>query len=327
MTYRQIIGLSSVTLCLCISIAACDKANLAEVMKVANQAAGGQTAEGGTPGAEMASIAKLLPDGMIPIPPSFLAKAGNLLYDREIEQREKENEKETDPNVTGQIDRIFQRLMEAARNDPRYGEVAKEMDWRLNTIREKQELAMAAAYPGGGIAVYTGVFKVAENEGALAAILGHEMAHVLARHALKRLGGHVAVAVATMGPMIASGIRPDKMDPKIVVPVASALGAGYLFGGRQLWQQSQEEDADCLGLELAAKAGYDPAKIQGFWQRMEDKEEEVNKSYAFLNEHPINPKRLEHINNSCMSKSKDIYNQLKNEERQDASAVLPGVVG
>ena len=169
MRYHSILGLSSATICLFISMAACDKLNLAG---------------GGIPGGGMASFTKLLPDSMIPIPPSFLAKAGNLLYDREVEQREKENEKEADPNVTGQMDRIFQRLKEAALTHPKYGEVAKEMDWRLNTIRDKKELAMAVAYPGGGIAIYTGVFPAAQNEGALAAILGHEMAHVLARHAL-----------------------------------------------------------------------------------------------------------------------------------------------
>jgi predicted Zn-dependent protease len=238
MTYRQIIGLSSMTLCLCLSVAACDKANLAEVKKVANQAAGGQAAEDGTPRGGVTGLLKDAPatdDKPPDVTPSTLANWGNTEYNKEIEQRTKNKEIETNTSVTDQMNRIFDQLQAAALADQEYGAVAKEMDWRLNTIRD-QKVVMAKAYPGGGVAIYDGVFDVAKNEGALAAILGHEMAHVLARHGLKRMAGHVAVAGATAGAATALAMDPKKRERQVIAGITGALALGYLIGGRQAWE-------------------------------------------------------------------------------------------
>jgi predicted Zn-dependent protease len=272
------------------------------------------------------------PDDKPPdVTPSTLANWGNTEYNKEIEQRKENNELETNTSVTDQMNRIFDQLKSAALADQEYGAVAKEMDWRLNTIRDK-DIAMATAYPGGGVAIYDGVFNVAENEGALAAILGHEMAHVLARHGLKRLAGHVAVAGATAGAATALAMDPKKRERQVIAGITGALALGYLVGGRQAWERTQEHDADCLGLKLAAKAGYDPKKIEGFWRKMEENKE-ANEKYQFLNDHPIDKDRLDHINKlddnntSCMSRSQEVYDQVENGKRQDASATLPGVTG
>jgi Zn-dependent protease with chaperone function len=320
MTYRQIIGFSSVTLCLCISIAACDKVNLTEVMKV-----GGQATEGGTPGGGQTGLAnlpipqQLLSNLPVSVPPSVVAKLGNGFYNWEISR--KENEKETTPKVTEQMTRIFDLLKAAALSDQTYGTVAKEMDWQLNTLKEN--IAMAKAFPGGGIVIYDGVFPIAKNEDALAAILGHEMAHVLKQHEVKRLTGDVAVAAATLGPAIASGM--GKVDPKVIGPVAGALGVGYLFGVRPHWQQSQELEADCLGLELAAKAGYDPEKVKGFWRRMMDiKDKNPNAMPEFLNDHPIDKDRLNHIENQCMPTAKKDFAEVVKNGKEQKFALLPG---
>lgn len=300
MRYRHTIGLASVTIFLFLSMAACDTINnLLKTVPVSDS----------TP-----------PD----VSPSTLASLGNKLYNQEVDQRKEKNEIEIDATVTSQMDRIFEQLKSAALTDQEYGEVAKEMDWRLNTIRDKK-VVMAKAYPGGGVAIYDGVFQIAENEGALAAILGHEMAHVLARHELKRMAGHAAVAAATVGSTVALANDPKKLDRQVVAGVTSAAALGYLLGGRQLWERSQEHDADCLGLKLAAKAGYDPKKIEGFWRRMEGNKEEANTKYQFLNDHPMNPDRLEHIQNTCMSKAQEVYDQVEQKKRQNALALLPGV--
>lgn len=324
MNVRSMLGLSTATLCICITVAACDKVNLAEVAKVGNQLAGSQTEEGGTSGGGMAGLSvagQLLKDVPISVPPSAVAKLGNALYSFEILR--KKSIKETEPSVTDQMARIFALLKTAAQTDQTYGKVAQAMDWQLNTLKEN--IAMAKAFPGGGIVIYDGVFPVAQNEGALAAILGHEMAHVLKQHELKRLTGDVAVAAATLGPAIASGM--GEVDPKVVGPVAGALGVGYLFGVRPHWQRSQEDEADCLGLELATKAGYDPEKIKGFWRRMKALNGESPSAMPqFLNDHPIDDDRLAHIENQCMSTAKKDYDEIvKNGKNQEASALLPGI--
>lgn len=300
MRYRHTIGLASVTIFLFLSMAACDTINnLLKTVPVSDS----------TP-----------PD----VSPSTLASLGNKLYNQEVDQRKDKNEIEIDTTVTSQMNRIFQQLKDAALTDQEYGEVAKKMDWRLNTIRDKKAV-MARAYPGGGVAIYDGVFDVAENEGALASILGHEMAHVLALHELKRMAGHTAVAGATLGSAIALAMKPDKQERQVAAGVTGALALGYLAGGRQLWERSQEHDADCLGLKLAAKAGYDPKKIEGFWRKMEENKEANNSKYQFLNDHPIDKERLDHIQGQCMSKAQEVYDQVEQMKRQDASVLLPGV--
>lgn len=311
--------LSSAALFLFMSMAACDKVNLTEVAKVGNQLAGSQTAEGGTSGGGMAGspVGQLISNVPISVPPSTVAKLGNVIYDWEVGRRTKE----TDTKLTNPVDKIFEQLKAAALTDQTYGNVAKDMDWRLNTLREKS-MAQAKAFPGGGIAVYEGVFPIAENEGALAGILGHEIAHVLARHELKRLTGDVAVAASNVGSAIALGTSPDKIDRQAIAAVTGALGIGYVVGGRQHWERSQESEADCLGLQLAAKAGYDPRKIKGFWRTMAETEK-PNGGYQFLNDHPINEDRLAHIENTCLPPAEKVYDQVPGEKRQDASATLP----
>jgi predicted Zn-dependent protease len=309
MKVQSILGFSKATIVagLFLSMAACDTINV--------------------PAGGAAGLLKNAPtsdDKPSDVSPSRLASLGNELYNKEVEQRKEKNEIETSTTVTAQMDRIFDQLKSAALTDEEYGAVAKEMDWRLNTIRDKT-VVMAKAYPGGGVAIYDGVFQVAENEGALAAILGHEMAHVLARHELKRMAGHTAVAGATLGSAIALALKPDKRDRQVAAGVTGALALGYLVGGRQLWERSQEHDADCLGLRLAAKAGYDPKKIEGFWRKMDGMKEEAKTSYQFLNDHPIDEERLEHIQKTCMSKAQEVYDQVEQMNRQDASVLLPGV--
>lgn len=285
MRYRSILGLSSAAIVLFISVTGFDLPKL--------------------PGGGVASPT-------IPVSPSMIAKLGNFFYDREIKNREEKGENEKDQEVNKQMNKIFNRLKEAAQNDPKYGLVAKEMDWKLNTIRDKA-MINAKAFSGGGVAIYEGVFRVAKNEGALGAILGHEMIHILARHDLKRFSGDTAVAASTVASGVALGTSPDKIDRQAIAAVTGALGIGYLFGGRQAWERSQEHDADCDGLELAAKAGYDPSVIEAFWERMKNATEEDKKTYRFLDDHPINQERLDHINSktsnnkSCKENAVDTY--------------------
>ena len=91
-----------------------------------------------------------------------------------------------------------------------------------------------------------------------------------------------------------------------------------------VWAKQDELDADCIGLDLAAEAGYDPEKILGFWRRMQHDSDENNKEIDLLDEHPINKDRINNLNNACLTKAKGIYKQVKQSERQNASRALPG---
>ncbi len=257
------------------------------------------------------------------MPPSLLYKLGNAFYDMEISDRKKAKQIEEDKKIVEQIKNIFDQLKKVAKRNSKYAKVAKDFDWRLNIIKDDNK-KLAKAFSGGGIAVYEGVFRTAENEGALAAILGHEIAHTLERHELKRISKDTVAALGAGGIMAGSALNPKKMDPKIMLPLAGSLGVGYVVGSRMVWDKQDELDADCIGLELAAEAGYDPEKALGIWRRMQKDPDKNNKEIDFLDEHPINEDRLKNLNDVCLSNAKDIYLNLEQSERQSASRPLPG---
>lgn len=299
MKVQSFLGLSSATILLFIFMAACDKVDIPG---------------SGTAGLPMAG--QLFSNVPISVPPSTVEKLGNVIYDWEVGRWPKE----TDTQVTRNVAKIFGRLKAAALAHPTYGVVARETDWKLNTLREPK-LATAAAFPGGGIALYEGLFKKVQTKGELAFILGHEMTHLLARHHLQRINRDTAAAMTTVGSALASGTTPDKMDPEVIGPVAGAMGIGYLFGVRQPLQREKELEADCLGLELAAKAGYDPSTTEELLLD-QAKRQGADNTFQLLNDHPTYKERHTHISNACLSDAQTAFNQVEDGERQKASASL-----
>jgi predicted Zn-dependent protease len=116
----------------------------------------------------------------------------------------------------------------------------------------------AAAIAGGRIIIYTGILPVAQTEGGLAAIVGHEVGHVMAHHTAERISQDqlVQVAGAAAG---AAGVSELTM---------AALGLGAQFGVLLPYGRAQETEADQIGLLLMAKATYDPREAVALWQRM-----------------------------------------------------------
>lgn len=116
----------------------------------------------------------------------------------------------------------------------------------------------AFALPGGKIGVHTGILKVAKNQDQLATVLGHEVAHVLAQHANERVSQQM-VAGALME------VAGQALDPTMV----AALGMGAQVGVLLPFSRTQESEADLLGLDLMAGAGFDPRESTKFWKNME----------------------------------------------------------
>ena len=116
----------------------------------------------------------------------------------------------------------------------------------------------AFALPGGKIGVHTGILKVAKNQDQLATVIGHEVAHVLAQHANER----VSQQMLTGALMEVAG---QALDPTMV----AALGMGAQVGVLLPFSRTQESEADLLGLDLMAGAGFDPRESTKFWKNME----------------------------------------------------------
>lgn len=114
------------------------------------------------------------------------------------------------------------------------------------------------------MAVYTGILPITRDEAGLAAVLGHEIGHVVARHGGERLSQQKGVQTVTQ---LAAGMASS--NPATVQLVATALGAGAQYGVLLPWSRQQESEANHIGVLLMAKAGFDPHAAIELWKRLQ----------------------------------------------------------
>mgnify|MGYP001588240939 CR=1 FL=1 len=133
-------------------------------------------------------------------------------------------------------------------------------DWEFSVIDEDQ--VNAFCLPGGKVAVYTALVPVAKNNAGLAAVLGHEVAHAVLRHSAERMSQQI---VLEAGMSLASATFSDSRYKDII---AAAMGIGANFGVALPFSRYHESEADRVGLEYMARAGYDPREAIALWERM-----------------------------------------------------------
>jgi metalloendopeptidase OMA1, mitochondrial len=165
-----------------------------------------------------------------------------------------------------------------------------EYKWEYRLIQDDKQVN-AFALPGGKVAVYTGILPITHDENGLAAVLGHEIGHVIARHGGERVSQQMLVNVGLETTMAAL----SSGNPATVQAVASLLGAGATVGVLLPWSRAQESEADHLGLILMAKAGYDPHASRDLWVRMAAASKGSGKPPEFLSTHPSDPTRIQQI--------------------------------
>jgi metalloendopeptidase OMA1, mitochondrial len=165
-----------------------------------------------------------------------------------------------------------------------------EYQWEYRLIQDDKQVN-AFALPGGKVAVYTGILPVTKDENGLAAVLGHEIGHVVARHGGERMSQQMGVNVAVE---TLAGLSSG--NPVVVQSVSALLGAGASVGVLLPWGRAQESEADHLGLILMAKAGYDPHAARDLWVRMADLAAKGSgKPPEFLSTHPSEATRITQI--------------------------------
>ncbi|AUC81648.1 M48 family metallopeptidase [Lacinutrix sp. Bg11-31] len=131
--------------------------------------------------------------------------------------------------------------------------------WEYNLV--KDETINAWCMPGGKIVFYTGILPVAQNEAAVAAIMGHEVAHALANHGQQRMSaGMVQQGLALAGNVALQGKERDLFN--------QYYGTASTVGGMLPFSRSHETEADRIGLILTALAGYNPDEAANLWRRM-----------------------------------------------------------
>lgn len=145
----------------------------------------------------------------------------------------------------------------AAEHGMQPNHISRDFDWEVNVIQSDQ--ANAFCLPGGKMAVYTGLFPVAQNADAMAVVMGHEIAHALLRHGAQRMAQQ---KLSQIGQMAGAASGMDAQQQQMVM---AAMGYGYLLP----YARSHETQADEVGLMLAAAACFDPRQAIPLWQRME----------------------------------------------------------
>jgi predicted Zn-dependent protease len=192
------------------------------------------------------------------------------------EQILKEEKLSQDPQVNAMVRRVGRRIADVS-NRP-------DFQWEFRVI--EKDVANAFALPGGKVAVYTGILKYTQTEAGLAVVMGHEVAHALARHGGERMSqSMVAQFGLTLGDIALGGSNPVVMQ---AVTMAYGLGVQLPFS------RHQESEADHIGLVLMAQAGYDPNEAVPFWQRMSSGKT-GSAPPEFLSTHPSGATRIRQL--------------------------------
>jgi predicted Zn-dependent protease len=192
---------------------------------------------------------------------------------------------------TAMVKRVGQNLANAVvsyLNANGLGSEVSQYKWEFNLVQDQQ--VNAFCMPGGKIVVYEGLLPVTRDETSLAIVLGHEIAHAVAKHsaeqmstAIKQQYGAQALGVLMAGAGASSGLQQ-------VAGTVFGLGAQ---GASAKYSRDHESEADHLGIIFAAMAGYDPEAAVSFWQRMS--QATGGGSTSWLSTHPSDATRIKQI--------------------------------
>jgi predicted Zn-dependent protease len=183
--------------------------------------------------------------------------------------------------------------------------VAPDTNWEVTVFQDKA--ANAFALPGGKIGVYTGLLDVAKNQHQLAAVIGHEIAHVQANHSNARVSTTYATqAGLSLVQVLAGGGGQEQQQ------LMGLLGLGAQVGVLLPYGRSQESEADVLGLEYMARAGFDPRESVTLWQNME--QAGGQQPPEFLSTHPAHGTRIEQLEDH-MRQARALYKRARNRGR------------
>lgn len=198
-----------------------------------------------------------------------------------------------DPKYLDQVRRVGAHVAQAAQKP--------EYQWEFNVIDEPKTIN-AWALPGGKVAVYTGLLDLGLSDAELAAVIGHEVAHALAQHSRERMSQAMVQQIGLEA--LAAGTQLGEGALQ-AVNLALGIGVGLPFG------RQQESEADYIGLDLMAKAGYDPRAAISFWQKME-RASGGGKPPEFLSTHPTSAHRIRDIE-TALPKFLPTYEANKNK--------------
>ncbi len=203
----------------------------------------------------------------------------------------KKSKLSTDQEKVNMVRRVGKRIAGAAEEflvQEGLGSEIRNYQWEFNLI-EDDKTVNAWCMPGGKVAVYTGLLPITRDETGLAVVMGHEVAHAIAKHGGERMSQGLLAQLGGVGLAVALSTQPALTQSIFM----QAYGVGTQVGVLLPYSRLHESEADHIGLILMAKAGYDPRAAIPLWQRMNQLG--GPRPPQFLSTHPAPESRIRNI--------------------------------
>ena len=205
----------------------------------------------------------------------------------------RESKLSTDRAQSAMIKKVGARISKAAKelmaSYGRESEIAN-YQWEFNLIDSKE--VNAFCMPGGKVAFYTGILPVCQDEAGVAAVMGHEVAHALARHAAERVSQQTLTSIG--GALLGIGLSLGGVSSGASELAMTAFNIGSQYGVLLPYSRAHEAEADRIGMSLMAMAGYDPQAAIDLWRRMAQQSGRGGTPY-FMSTHPTDQQRISNL--------------------------------
>jgi metalloendopeptidase OMA1, mitochondrial len=203
----------------------------------------------------------------------------------DFDQLKKEMPINHDPAINAMVQRVGSQIAQVANKD------MPGAKWEFVVFDSKE--ANAFCLPGGKVGVYTGILPITKDDAGLATVIGHEVAHAVARHGAERMSE--ALLMQAGGQVL--GSATTAYDPRWQQAALLAYGVSTKLGRELPHSRAQELEADHIGIIYMAQAGYDPKSAVLFWQRFMsyNQQQGGNSTPWFLRTHPVDEQRINQL--------------------------------
>lgn len=215
----------------------------------------------------------------------------NAMSFSQYDQVLKESQLSRDAAATAQVKRVGARIQDAVERYFQQQGQSQQLEgyaWEFSLIESDQQNAWCM--PGGKVAFYTGILPVCKDDAGIAVVMGHEVAHAVARHGGERMSQQMALQLGGMALSEAMSSKPEQTRSLWM----GAFGLGAQVGVMLPFSRQHESEADRLGLIFMAMAGYDPRQAPKFWERMAAGGGQAPPE--FLSTHPSDETRIRKLN-------------------------------
>lgn len=223
------------------------------------------------------------------LPESEMVSMGLTSYKQFLTENPPAPASDADAQLVKRVGQKIQNAVVTYMNQNKMGSRIANYKWEFNLV--KSDEVNAWCMPGGKVVVYSGLLPVTQDEPSLAIVMGHEIAHAVARHGNERMSQGLLQQAGGVALNIYMAQKPEATRALF----NTAYGAGTTVGVMLPFSRLQETEADKLGLIFAAMAGYDPHVAPKFWQRMAAKSG-GNKPPELLSTHPSDETRIKNLN-------------------------------